>query len=114
MPLVKVWVQAGRSASEKRGILDAVHRSLVEALRIPDDDRTQLVLEHEGIEVPTGMTQGFTLVEVFMREGRSVEMKQALYERVFANLEGLGTRPSDVVVAIHEVPLENWGFPRES
>lgn len=112
MPLVKVWIQRGRASSDKRRLLDAVHRSLVEALEIPEDDRTQLLLEHEGIETPVGMTEAFTLVEVFMRPGRTPEMKEELYRRVAANVAGTGTQPSDVLVALHEVPLENWGFPR--
>lgn len=114
MPLVKVWVGPGRSTAEKRGILDAVHRSLVEGFEIPEDDRTQVVLEHDGVETPAAMSKDFVLVEVFLRPGRSVAMKQRLYARVGANLAAVGVPSSDVLVALHEIPLENWGFPSPS
>lgn len=41
MPFVRIEVRAGRSPSDKKALLDAVHKALVEALRIPDDARTQ-------------------------------------------------------------------------
>lgn len=114
MPLVKVWVGPGRSAAEKRRILDAVHRSLVEGLEVPEDDRTQLVLEHDGLETPATMSNDFVLVEVFLRPGRSADLKKRLYARVGVNLAAVGVPSSDVLIAMHEIPLENWGFPGPS
>jgi phenylpyruvate tautomerase PptA (4-oxalocrotonate tautomerase family) len=113
MPLVKVWVGPGRSIADKRRLLEAVHLSLVEGLDVPVDDRTQIVLEHDGAEAPATMSRDFVLVEVFLRPGRSDERKQSLYSRVHANLGAAGVPPSDVLVALHEIALENWGFPGE-
>jgi phenylpyruvate tautomerase PptA (4-oxalocrotonate tautomerase family) len=111
MPLVKVWLGPGRSVTKKRRLLDAVHRSLVEGLDVPDDDRTQIIVEHDGAEAPAQLSTDFVLVEVFLRPGRSHEQKQRLYSRVHANLDAAGVPPSDVLVALHEIELENWGFP---
>lgn len=46
MPLVRLEVRQGRSATQKQALMDATHAALVEALRIPDHDRMQRVVEH--------------------------------------------------------------------
>ena len=39
MPIVRIAVRKGRSPAEKKAVLQAVHSALVEALKIPEDDR---------------------------------------------------------------------------
>jgi hypothetical protein len=43
MPLVRVHLRTGRTAAEKKAILDGLHAAFVEALKIPEADRNQLV-----------------------------------------------------------------------
>lgn len=114
MPLVKITVGPGRSAANKRQLLEAVHRSLVEGLEVPDDDRTQIVIEHDGSETPATMSKDFVLVEVFLRPGRPKSLKQRLYRQLQTNLAAAGVPSSDVLTALHEIALENWGFPAEA
>ena len=54
-PLVRIEIIKGRTAAERKQLLDAVHAALVEAFGIPDDDRTQLIVEHdpEYFEIPS-------------------------------------------------------------
>jgi phenylpyruvate tautomerase PptA (4-oxalocrotonate tautomerase family) len=47
MPHVRIDIVRGRSLDERRRQFQAVHDALVEAFRIPDDDRTQRIVEHE-------------------------------------------------------------------
>lgn len=56
MPLVRVETIRGRSLAERKRLLDGVHDALVEAFGIPDDDRTQRMIEHdpENFEIPPG------------------------------------------------------------
>lgn len=84
MPLVRIEVRAGRSPGDKKALLDAVHRALVEALRIPDDDRTQRLyeLDSEDFEIPPTRSGAFCLVEITMFPGRSREAKRHLYRAV--------------------------------
>jgi phenylpyruvate tautomerase PptA (4-oxalocrotonate tautomerase family) len=44
-----------------------------------------------------------------MFAGRSLEAKRRLYRAVARNLGHLGVPPADVLVVLHEIPLENWG-----
>jgi phenylpyruvate tautomerase PptA (4-oxalocrotonate tautomerase family) len=55
MPLIRVEIREGWSRAEKARLLDAIHAAAVEALRIPDEDRTQILTERppEAFEIPT-------------------------------------------------------------
>jgi phenylpyruvate tautomerase PptA (4-oxalocrotonate tautomerase family) len=45
MPLVRIDMYKGRTKEQKKVILDVVHQSLVEAFKIPEDDRNQRIYE---------------------------------------------------------------------
>jgi phenylpyruvate tautomerase PptA (4-oxalocrotonate tautomerase family) len=59
MPLVRIEILEGRPASERKRLLEAVHAALVEAFHIPDDDRTQRLIEHDPVnfEIPPGSSE---------------------------------------------------------
>jgi phenylpyruvate tautomerase PptA (4-oxalocrotonate tautomerase family) len=56
MPLVRIEIVKGRTAVDKKQLLEGVHAALVEAFEIPDDDRTQRIIEHDpsNFEIPPG------------------------------------------------------------
>jgi phenylpyruvate tautomerase PptA (4-oxalocrotonate tautomerase family) len=112
MPLIRVEIREGWSSAAKARLLDAIHAATVEALRIPDEDRTQILTEHpaEAFEIPPGKGDRFTLVEITMFAGQSLDAKRRLYRAVVTNLGRLGVPPSDVLIVLHEVALENWGI----
>ena len=112
MPLVRLEVREGRSATQKLALLDAVHAALVEALGIPDHDRLQRIVEHAGedFELPPGSSDDFVLVEVTMFAGRSQQAKRRLYQALVRNFGDLGVASTDVMVVLHEPPMENWGI----
>ena len=68
MPLIRVEIREGWSSAEKVRLLDAIHAAAVEALRIPDEDRTQISTEHptDAFEIPPGKGDKFPLVEITM------------------------------------------------
>jgi phenylpyruvate tautomerase PptA (4-oxalocrotonate tautomerase family) len=54
------------------------------------------------------------LVQLLMRPGRKhAGMTQRFCERVAANVSEVAVKPADVLIAVHETPLENWGFPAD-
>lgn len=112
MPLVKIEVREGRSAPEKKALLEAIHAALVEALHVPDQDRTQRLYELpvDCFEIPPDKTGSFTLIEITMFPGRSAEAKRRLYEAIVRNLGRLDISPNDVLVVLHEPRMENWGI----
>jgi phenylpyruvate tautomerase PptA (4-oxalocrotonate tautomerase family) len=109
MPLVEIQVLKGRSAPEKKALLNAVHNALMDAFKIPDDDRLQRLVEHDSddFEVPSPT---FTIVRVTMFPGRSETAKRDLYQAIVRNLGELGIAGNDVFIVLEEPPLENWGI----
>jgi phenylpyruvate tautomerase PptA (4-oxalocrotonate tautomerase family) len=112
MPLVRIEILNGRPASERRRLLEAVHAALVEAFRIPEDDRTQRLIEHDPVnfEIPPGGSQKYTLVQITAFPGRSPSAKRNLYQAIVRNLGELGTPASDIMITLVEPPMENWGI----
>lgn len=111
MPLAHVHLRAGRTPAQKKAILDGVHAALLEAFRIPETDRNQLIHEYapEDFEARFGAEAVFVEMSVF--PGRSLDAKRRLYRAVVENLErGAGIPGGGVLVVLHEPPLENWGI----
>ena len=112
MPLVRIEILEGRSVNERRQLLQAVHDALVEAFEIPDEDRTQRIVEYDPInfEIPPGKSERYTLIEITAFPGRSRTAKATLYEAIVRRLGKLGIDAADVSVVIHEPVMENWGI----
>ncbi len=111
MPLVKVSLLKGKSKEEKKALLDAIHAALIEAFKIPENDRNQRIFEFEpeNFELPEGKTSNYILIEMDVFPGRSIEAKRKLYETIVLNLQGHHIQPSDVFIVLNEPQLDNWG-----
>ena len=111
MPHVRIDVIEGRTPAEKRALLDAVHQSLMEALKIPDWDNNQRLLEYpaDAYDLPPECSHKRTYIECTQFTGRSLEAKKRLYQLLVDRLEALGTPRRDVVIVLHEPVMENWG-----
>ena len=111
MPLVRIEVRKSRKPEEKRAVCDAVHAAMKEALLIPEHDRHIRYIEHapEDFQVPPGKTEEYTLIEITLFQGRSIDAKRNLYQAVVRNLGSLGIAPEDVFIVLIESPPENWG-----
>jgi len=117
MPLMKFDVIEGRTDAEIKTLLDAAHRAMVAAFKVPERDRYQILQEHKPsrmIVEDTGLgidrTDKVVVVQVVSRP-RTKEKKQALYQLMCEELEkSCGIAPSDVMVAIVENTDEDWSF----
>lgn len=118
MPLVRISLKRGTSAEFRRGVGDAVHRAMVEAINVPAGDRFQLITEHDAIDfiydrdyLGIERTSDMVVIQISLVGGRSVEQKKALFKRIAELLHGgCGIRLEDVFVGLIEVPRENWSF----
>ena len=112
MPLVKVSLIKGRSKEEKEALLEAIHSALRAAFKIPEDDRNLRIFEFEpeDFDLPEEKSKGYTLIEMDVFPGRSLEAKRDLYRFIVKNLKALGIQPGDVLITIKEIPLDNWGI----
>jgi hypothetical protein len=117
MPLLRFDLIEGRSESEIREILDVTHEVLLEALKVPERDRYQVVHEHRRSSViveDTGL--GFNrsdkviLLQVTSRP-RSREMKEHFYRLLVGRLAvRCRIPPDDVIVNFVTNADEDWSF----
>jgi len=112
MPLVKIETRKSWNVSQKRGIMEAIHAAMREALKIPENDRDIRFHEYhpEDFQVSSDKTEKYILVEISMFTGRTLQAKKELYQNIVANLDKLGIPARDVFIVLHEIPLENWGI----
>lgn len=117
MPLLKFNVIRGRSKAEIETLLDTAHEVVLEAFKVPQGDRYQIVLEHDAHLVraeDTGLgfkrTDKFLLLEVVSRP-RSKESKQAFYKLLAEKLEAkCGIASTDLMVSFVINSDEDWSF----
>lgn len=85
----------------------------MDSCKIPDYDRNQRIIEieKENFEFPPNKTEDFLLIEITAFKGRSYEAKKMLYQSIVDHLEQkLGIPRTDIMIVVHEPPLENWGI----
>ncbi|MCQ4042571.1 tautomerase family protein [Streptantibioticus rubrisoli] len=118
MPFVRI--DALRIDSDRLDALGrAVGDALVETIRVPPEDRFQVLTSHDGtnstlrygdyLGVPRD--EGIVYVAITMRSGRSAAQKRALYRRI-AELahEYAGTEPRNVFVTVTENESIDWSL----
>lgn len=117
MPLVRISMNPGRTAEQRRAIGNGIHDALVEAIGIPADDRFQVLSEEpaDGLVYDPGYggvarTDGVVFIQIYLRRGRTPDMKRALYRAAARNLSQVGVRPQDVFIALSENELVDWSF----
>jgi phenylpyruvate tautomerase PptA (4-oxalocrotonate tautomerase family) len=111
MPLVRIETRRWMTREVKQAVLDAVHEALVSAFKVPEDDRNQRIIEYDShdFEGSAGKGERFTIITIDAFAGRSLEAKRQLYKELATRLGAAGIPPADLMVVIHDVPLENWG-----
>ncbi len=117
MPLVRVDAFEGRSKNDIKCLLDAVHRAVLSAFKVPQRDRYQIYEGHAEsnfIVEDTGLgierTTNVLVVTVFSRP-RSQEAKQAFYNDLCQELKtSCGISPTDVVVCVVPNTDSDWSF----
>lgn len=112
MPLAKIEVRKTWPAEKVQAIIEAVYQAQREALKVPERDRTIRYIEHrpEHFHAPPDKGENYTLVEITLFAGRSLDAKRALYKGIVKRFDSLGIPASDVVIVLNEVPLDNWGI----
>ena len=117
MPLVRISHRAGVTDAHRQALSDGVQEAMESTINVPVNDRFHILTEHAaglifdphylGIE----RSPDWVAIQITLRQGRTVEMKQALYRRIVANLaEQPGLRPEDVLICLVENELADWSF----
>jgi len=68
-------------------------------------------LDTDDFIYPSGRTENYTIIELSIFEGRSVELKKKLINLIFSKIkEFAGIEMQDVEITIFESPISNWGI----
>lgn len=113
MAQVKIYGITEHLAGNRAAISDAIHTAAMETLGLPPEKRFHrfIGLDAADFLYPDDRSEHYTIVEVSMFEGRSVETRKAFIRAVIAGLEAqCGIAPADVEITITETPRCNWGI----
>ncbi len=117
MPFLKIDVIEGRTQEEIDTLLDAIHEAVLEAFKVPEGDRYQILSEHPKTHMrfeDTGL--GFTRTDkvVFIHvttRPRPRDQKETFYRLVAEKLaDRCGIQDTDVMVSLVENGDEDWSF----
>ncbi|WP_413540068.1 tautomerase family protein [Aerococcus viridans] len=118
MPLVRIDLLEGNSAEFKTQLGELVYESMLETIGIPEEDKFVVVNDLKAEELifsnnylGVERTEGIVIIQITMNEGRTTEVKKALYKTVADKLNNqLDIRKEDVFINLVEVNKENWSF----
>ena len=97
----------------KAELSDIIHSCVVDALSYPANKRAHRFfhLDASDFYYPEGRTDRYTIIEISMFEGRSVEAKKRLIGLLFERIgRGFDLSPQDIEITIFETPKHNWGI----
>src|SRR4051812_34321585 len=113
MAQIKIYGVASELDPIKAKLSDVIHSCVVEALQYPEDKRAHrfFPLDPADFYFPVGRTERYTIIEVSMFEGRSVQAKKHLIHLLFERIQKeFGISLQDIEVTITETPKHNWGI----
>lgn len=113
MAQVKIYGIKERLNPIKEKLSSVIHACVVEALQFPQDKRAHrfFPMDREDMLAPGGRTDAYTILEISMMTGRTVETKKRLVRLLFDKIrDEVGIDPQDLEICIEESPPHNWGF----
>lgn len=111
--MIKIYGLADNLNPIKQKLSNIINQCMVEAILFPDNKRAHrfFPMARENFFYPEGRTDSYTIIEISMIEGRSIEAKKKLIHLLFESIESeLKISPIDVEITISESPACNWGF----
>lgn len=119
MPLVRIDINKGASASLVQVIGAAVYEAMTSLANVPVNDRFQIVTRHERDELvfPADGYLGISysadivFIQVIWVGGRSTDVKKAFYKRIADTIvEKGGMRRQDIFISLVDSGREDWSF----
>jgi phenylpyruvate tautomerase PptA (4-oxalocrotonate tautomerase family) len=113
MAQIKIFGLKEHLDRTKAQLSEVIHTCAVDALKLPAEKRFHrfFPLEPADFHYPEGRTEQYTIIEVSMFEGRSVEAKKQFIRLLFDKLwQTLHIASDDVEITIFETPRHNWGI----
>lgn len=120
MPFARIDLIRGKPAAYRRTVGEIVYKAMVEVLKAPENDRFQVIAEHEPEDFvfdpsffDIERTPDLVFIQMTLVEGRTADQKRDFYRQVADELKSkLGLRPEDVFVSLVGTGRDDWSFGR--
>lgn len=113
MAQIKIYGIRERLKPRQEELSRVIHNSVVDAFQYPGDKKFHrfIHLDREDFMFPADRSEDYTIIEISIFEGRSVESKKKLLGLLFERIaQELSIQPNDVEITIFETPKVNWGI----
>lgn len=113
MAQVKIYARREWVAAQRAALSDLIQSCLVEALGLPPEKRFQrfFALDAEDFVYPADRSERYTILEIHLFEGRSLDVRKQLIRLLIARLSaGLELPVNDIEITLVETPRANWGI----
>ncbi|MGW4125728.1 tautomerase family protein [Nocardia sp. NPDC004711] len=115
MPLITIYLRQGTTPEHRRNVSAALHKAMVDVLKIPQDDQFHVFLEvtpdnFHMQQIVFGLPRGErTMLIQLSFNPRTAEQKNELFQEIVANLRVFADVPEeDILMMILETARENW------
>lgn len=113
MPQVKIYGLQQTVAPLRTELSDAIHKSFMAVFKTPAEKRFQrfIWLADADFVFPQDRTDYYTILEISLFAGRSVETKKQLIRQLYADITAATPIiPQDLEITLFESPPSNWGL----
>jgi len=100
-------------APVRERLSEVIHECVMEALQYPADKKAHrfFLMDKEDMHYPAGRSDAYTIIEITLIEGRTIETKKKLIRLLFDRIrERINIQHQDIEICIQESPAGNWGF----
>ena len=97
----------------KMQLSDLIHACVMEAFGLPEGKRAHrfFPLAEDDFYYPADRSSRYTIIEISLFEGRSIEAKKQLFRLLFERAQDeLNMAPLDLEITLTETPRHNWGI----
>ncbi|MBS4218821.1 tautomerase family protein [Bacillus sp. FJAT-49711] len=97
----------------KKTLSNVIHSCMVDALEYPTNKKFHrfFPMDESDFYFADGRTEAYTIIEISIFEGRTVEAKKLLIKLLFERISSeLEIFPQDLEITIFETPKHNWGI----
>ena len=113
MGQVKIFGLASELNKNKSKMSDVLHSCIVDAFKFPADKKFHrfFPMDADNFVFPASRSSKYTVIEVSLFEGRSIEAKKELIRLIYKRFEEqLDIVANDIEITLFETPKCNWGI----
>lgn len=113
MGQIKIYGVKQHLKPNKQMLSDIIHSCMVDAFQLPVGKRFHrfFPMERDDFYYADDRTEAYTIIEISVFEGRTIEAKKNLLKLLFTRInENLQIAPQDLEITIFETPKHNWGI----